>query len=572
MGEKVVAIRHLMLAGVAMMVLAGCAQPQAPAASRDQTSSPQASGPKGTLKIAWGREPESLSPKFLGGSGNGEFQWTFNSALTVRDFTGTPRPLLAREIPTRDNGDWVINPDGTMITTYRLNPSARWHDSTPITAGDYAFAYQVYLDKDLPIQQPSPEPLMASVTATDDLTVVVRWKEPFLNANTLGFQQLIPLPRQVLEEKYRSNRAAFPTGEEWTTAYIGTGPFRVERWTPGVGIIARAHSGWALGPPKLDVIDIRFIIDGNAQIANLLAGEVDMINSPAVRAPEAGIIREQWGENAPGYIKAWVTRTAYLEFQFREVANWQRAVTDVRVRRALLHSIDRAGLADVINLGFAPQAEAFVAPTDPLFPEVDSAIMKYPFDRNRSAQLLAEAGWVRPTSGGLATDAAGRTLNVEVWATASQDEEGTIVSDNFRGVGVNANPYVIPAARARDGELRSSFPAAGLNGRTIGADTFVWTTENFPGPENRWQGSNRGSFADPEVDRLQKIRLTSADPNENKTATIALLRRMSELIGAVPLIYSVEVIIARNRVKGPVGNYGPQEGITWNIYEWEVTD
>jgi len=40
----------------------------------------------------------------------------------------------------------------------------------------------------------------------------------------------------------------------------------------------------------------------------------------------------------------------------------------------------------------------------------------------------------------------------------------------------------------------------------------------------------------------------------------------------VPLIYSVEVILARNRVKGPIGNYGPQEGMTWNIHEWEVTD
>ena len=554
------------------MLVAGCAQPPAPAVSRDAGSPAQASGPRGTLKIAWGREPETLSPKFLGGSGNGEYQWTFNSALTFRDFSGVPHPILAREIPTRDNGDWVINADGTMVTTYRLNPNAKWHDGTPITAGDYVFAYQVYLDKDLPIQQPSPEPLMASVTAPDDLTVVIRWKEPFLNANTLGFQQLIPLPRQVLEERYRSNRSAFPTGEDWTTAYVGTGPYRVERWTPGVGMIARAHPGWVLGSPKLDTLDIRFITDGNAQIANLLSGEVDMINSPYVRAPEAGIIREQWGENGPGYVKAWTTRTAYLEFQFREVANWQRAVTDVRLRRALLHSIDRAALAEAVNLGFAPAADAFIAPSDPLFPEVDRSIMKYPFDRNRASQLLAEAGWVRPASGGLAVNAAGQRLDIELWSTASQDEENTIVSDNFRSTGVNASPYVIPAARARDGELRSSFTSAGLNGRTIGADTFVWTTENFPGPDNRWSGSNRGSLSDPEVDRLQKIRLSALDPDENKQATIGLLRRMSELIGAVPLIYSVEVILARNRVKGPVGNYGPQEGITWNVHEWEVID
>ena len=37
-------------------------------------------------------------------------------------------------------------------------------------------------------------------------------------------------------------------------------------------------------------------------------------------------------------------------------------------------------------------------------------------------------------------------------------------------------------------------------------------------------------------------------------------------------VLSVEVILARNKAKGPVGNYGPQEGMTWNIHEWDVTD
>lgn len=561
--------RPWLMIGVAVLV-ASCAAPPQPTlpSGADRAQPAAAAGPRGTLKIAWGREPETLSPKFLGGSGNGEYQWTFNSTLTVRDFIGTPRPLLAREIPSRENGDWVINADGTMVTTYRLQPSARWHDGTQVTAGDFAFAYQVYIDKDLPIQQPSPEPLMESVIAADESTVVVRWKEPFRNANTLGIQQLVPLPRHVHEDKYRNNRATFATGEDWTTAYVGTGPYRVERWTPGVGMIARAHPGWVWGPPRIDTLDIRFITDANAQIANLLAGEVDMINSPAVRAPEAAIVRDQWGEKGPGYVKAWVARTAYIEFQFREVASWQRAVTDVRVRQALLHAIDRDGLAEVINLGFAPSADGFISPSDPLFAEVDRSITKYPFDRGRAAQLLAEAGWASAATANPST----RRLELDVWATASQDEEAAIVADNLKGVGVNATPYILPAARARDGELRSSFTGAALNGRTIGPDNFVWTTENFPGPDNRWSGSNRGSFSDPEVDRLQKIRLTATDPGESRQATLAQMKRMAELIPAVPLIYSVEVILALNKVKGPIGNYGPQEGITWNVHEWEIIE
>jgi len=569
-------VKSVVMATAVLMLVAGCTPGQsAPGGRGDQLSPTEGQRPRGTLTIAWAREPETLSPKFLGGSGNGEFQWTFNSTLTFRDLAGLPSPLLARQIPTQENGDWVINPDGTMVTTYRLRPNTLWHDGTPLTAGDFVFAHTVYLDRDLPITNPNPEPLMDRVEAPDDLTVVIYWKEPYSTANVLGIEQLVPLPRHVLAEKYRTNRASFTFGEEWTTAYVGTGPYKVERWTPGVGIIARAHTGWALGAPKIEILDIRFITEQNALLVAVLAGEVDLINSPGIRAEEAAVAREQWGTGGPGgpgYVKTWATRTSYLEFQFREVPRWQRAVTDVRVRRALVHAIDRDGLAEAVNFGFEPAADAFISRSDALIAEVDRAIVKYPFDRNRAASLLAEAGWRRSTEGALAVNAAGQTLDVDLVATASQERHATIASDNWRTAGVNSQPAIIPAARARDGELRSSFTSVALNGRTIGPNNFVWTQVELPGPENRWSGSNRGSFVDAEIDRLQRIRITTVDAQEAKEATIALLRRTSELVGVAPLIYSVEAIIARNRVRGPVGNYVSQEGITWNIHEWEVTD
>jgi peptide/nickel transport system substrate-binding protein len=242
---------RLTIVGAAVLMAAGCTSGQpVPGTGGQQAQATDGQRPRGTLTIAWAREPETLSAKFLGGSGNGEFQWTFNSTLTFRDLAGIPSPLLARQIPTQENGDWVINPDGTMVTTYRLRPNTFWHDGTPLTASDFVFAHTVYLDRDLPISNPNPEPLMDRVEAPDDLTVVIFWKEPYSAANVLGIEQLVPLPRHILAEKYRSNRAGFMFGDEWTTAFIGTGPFKVERWTPGVGIAARAHTAGHWGHPK----------------------------------------------------------------------------------------------------------------------------------------------------------------------------------------------------------------------------------------------------------------------------------------------------------------------------------
>src|SRR5439155_8080799 len=193
--------------------------------------------------------------------------------------------------------------------------------------------------------------LIASVEARDDHTVVITWREPYIFANRLGGKDFPPLPRHQLEEKYRADPTSFSSGDEWTSAFVGVGPYRVEQWEPGVRIVARAFGDWVLGPPRIDRLEIRFISDRTTLLANLLAGEVDFTVSPAIRVSEAIVARDQWTAQGDGYLKTWATRLRWMEFQYREVPNWQRAVADPRVRRALIHAIDREGLADVMTGG-----------------------------------------------------------------------------------------------------------------------------------------------------------------------------------------------------------------------------
>jgi peptide/nickel transport system substrate-binding protein len=534
----------------------------------------QTSGPRGTLKIAWATEPETLAPKLASGSGLNEFNWIFSSFLTYYDFNGRVHPMLAREIPTQENGSWVVNPDGTMVTTYRLREDARWHDGVPVTAHDFEFAYRVYLDRDIPVRDRVPESLMSRVEASDDHTVVISWSGLYVNANVLGYQQLDPLPSHLLEEKYRTNKANFVFGDEWTSGYVGTGPFRIERWDPGTGLIARANRDWFLGAPRLDTLDIRFIADSNTIMANLFSGEIDMTTSPAIRGPEAAAGRDQWVSRGEGYLRTWETRLRYLEFQFRDVPNWQRAITDLRVRQALMHAIDRPALLDGVNFGLGSPADVFVAPSEAIFPQVNAAITKYPYDPTRAGALLADSGWRSAQPGGLVTNAGGQTLDIDVWNTAggNAEREVSILADDWKGIGVNSKLFIIPSARQRDNEFRVSFPATAVSARTISLDNFVFTTDRIPTPETRYQGPNRGSLSDPELDRLYNVELTSLDANERTQAAVAMHKRMSEIVGIGPLYYDVEVILAKNKVKGPVGNYGPQQGSTWNVYEWEVAD
>jgi ABC-type transport system substrate-binding protein len=133
-------------------------------------------------------------------------------------------------------------------------------------------------------------------------------------------------------------------------------------------------------------------------------------------------------------------------------------------------------------------------------------------------------------------------------------------------------PNILPAARARDRELRTSFPSGQLSQRGLSVGDFVFVTDQAPKPELGFTGSNRGSLSDPEIDRLHRLAQTSLDSHQRRQALVGLHKRVSEIAAFGPLFYSVEVIAAHNRLKGPVGNYGPQIGITWNAFEWEIAD
>jgi ABC-type transport system substrate-binding protein len=334
--------------------------------------------------------------------------------------------------------------------------------------------------------------------------------------------------------------------------------------------VARANPHFFLGPPRIETVEIRFIADPNTVLANLLAGEIDLSSSTSITANEAVIARDQWAGRNEGWIKTWQTRLIFVDFQHREVPNWQRAVGDVRVRQGLMHALDRDSIADVINLGLAPKAEAYVIPGDPAFAEVDRAITKYPYDPARASTLFADAGWRRPSTGAALANAAGQALDLEVWA--DDEREAAIVADAWKTAGITSVPHRVPNARRADQEYRNHFPGTQIGSNTISQEELHTVASKLPRAELGWLGSNRGSFTDPEVERYHNLVLTSFGEQELRSAMVGMHQRLTQLVAFGPLFYQVEVIAAKQRVRGPVGSAGAQSGITWNIWAWEVDD
>ena len=53
---------------------------------------------------------------------------------------------MVEEAPSIEKGTLTVNPDGTMVTRYRLRPDVKWHDGTPLTTQDWLFGWELTRD------------------------------------------------------------------------------------------------------------------------------------------------------------------------------------------------------------------------------------------------------------------------------------------------------------------------------------------------------------------------------------------------------------------------------------------
>src|SRR5205814_728903 len=136
-------------------------------------------------------------------------------------------------------------------TTWTIRDGAQWHDGTPFSTDDLLFSLEVGQDKQLPLFNTPAYGSIGTATALDARTLLVTWNQPYIDADAL-FQvsRLGLLPKHLLEEVYRTDKARFADLPYWTEDYVGTGPYQVRQWEPGIGVTLDARSQYVLGRPK----------------------------------------------------------------------------------------------------------------------------------------------------------------------------------------------------------------------------------------------------------------------------------------------------------------------------------
>ncbi len=308
------------------------------------------------LVIAMALEPPHLDPTAGAAAAIDEVVYVnvFQGLVRI-DRDGRIQPALA--------ASWDIADDG-LTYTFHLRDGVAFHDGTAFDSADVKFSLDRARADDSTNAQKGFFAPIAAVATPDALTVRLTLAQPtsrFLFDMASGDAVI------VAPESAASN----------ATDPVGTGPFRFVRWTKGDSVtIERVVPD----PARIGTVVFKVIPDPAAQVAALLAGDVDAI--PNFSAPEIlDVFRDD-----PRF--AVVVGTTEGE-TILAINNARPPFDDVRVRRAIAHAIDREAIVQGAMSGSAVPIGSHFAPHHPAYVDLTGL---YPHDPAKAKALLAEAG------------------------------------------------------------------------------------------------------------------------------------------------------------------------------------
>ncbi len=231
-------------------------------------------------------------------------------------------------------------------------------------------------------------------------------------------------------------KAANGDFEKLEGAGIHTGPFKLVS-LDDQKMVAERYEGYWQGKPVMDGVELQFVSDENARILAVKNGEIDIALYPPVAAKPVfdvtpGVNLDLGAVSAGGF-------TGFMNIE-------KSPLEDIKVRKALMKSINYQEIADTVFSGTKAEATGLYNPS------FSWALKNYKFDPDEASALLDEAGW---TKNGDYREKDGKTLSMTLLIYPQQ-------------------PDLKPLSSALQGYLK----AAGIDSKIVSVDSITETAKN----------------------------------------------------------------------------------------------
>jgi peptide/nickel transport system substrate-binding protein len=490
------------------------------------------------------------------------------SLLYMDDDTYEYVPFLAVSRPNIEmieEGEYA----GGMKIDFEIRPEATWDNGTPITGHDYAFTLKIikcptvyevghyrpyfsYID-DVIIDEENPKKfsllcnkvyILAESAAGgldilpayhyDPKGLLAKFSVKELNnpANTERLKQnqdLIDFAKEFTSEKYMREPGFV----------VGSGPYKFDSWQTGQRITLSKKANWwandLVGTEKVfsnlpDKIIYEVIVDDATTVSAVRDESVDVC-----RSFPSKIFVEDLMKNKKFQQKFNLHTPPFISYSYLGINMRNPKFADRRVRQALAMAYDVDYVIDVFSYGLA---ERTIGPFHPSTKYYNHDIVPYPFDLDRAAKLLDEAGWIDTDGDGVRDKMiSGKKVPLEIafkYVPGSPTTESILLlyQKNLQEIGIKMTLETREWTIYLDELDKHNFEmyiGAWVTDPGLSDPFQLWHTESYNG------GSNYVGFGNAETDALiEKIQVTLDETERNK-----LYKKFQEILHEeVPYIFT----------------------------------
>lgn len=446
-----------------------------------------------TIRFASDQVPENIDPYFNNvriGFIIGQQVW---DTLIYRDpNTSEYKPQLATS--------WTWINDKTL--ELELRRDVKFHNGADFDADDVVFTLNFVAKPDSGVITRQNVDWIERAEKLDKYKVRIVTKRPFPAAIEYLAGPVIIYPHEYYAKFGPQGMNKHP---------IGSGPYRVVEHAVGKFIrLERNPDYFRESPkpqPKIARIEIRFVPDRQTQMAEMLAGGLDMIMGVA---PDQA---EQVKSVPHLQVKSGETMR-YVFLQFNTTASTPvQQLRDLRVRKAVMYAIDREAMVKSIVGEGARVLNTVCFPSQ--FGCTDAGAPRYAYDPARAKQLLAEAGF--PDG-----------FEMDLFAYRERNQTEAIIG-YLRAVGIKANLRFMQYPAMRDA-MRSG--KAAMIHQTWGSFSVNDVSAATP-VFHKFTSDDLSR--DAEVRDLLEQGDSSVDPDARKQAYAKALSLIAERLYAIPL-------------------------------------
>jgi peptide/nickel transport system substrate-binding protein len=289
--------------------------------------------------------------------------------------------------------------DDSSEYVFKLRKGIKWTDGTEVTAHDAAFTYettchakfrngfdqfsQMLLGSDAYHEGRADH--VAGVKVIDDYTVSFTFKGPYRDA-MVKFVDRPVLAKHIWEK--------IPV-EGWADAVeqlrnpVGSGPYKLAEYVQDQYIRLERNDDYFKGAPKIKTIILQ-VANRETRQAELINGTFDITGVTSWR-----------DQDLEDYIKNNIT-IKEVKASMYGMLNYDMTnprIQDVRLRRAIIHALDRPAIIQGMWNGHGVMTEAFIQPTQSVYPNPD--LPPYDYSPDKAKALLAEMGYTDTNGDGI---------------------------------------------------------------------------------------------------------------------------------------------------------------------------